>query len=129
MAIRVLIADDYEPFRKGLRNILEDSNEIVVVAEAACTGEAEELAARLQPDVAILDVQMPKPNGIAAIRPILESSPQTAVMMLSIHGDKHYVTRSAAAGARGYVLKDSPEDTIVAAVRTLAAGNTCFIDE
>ena len=129
MVIRVLLADDYEPFRREVRQILEDHRDIEVVAEASSGSEAIERATQVRPDVAVLDVRMQPVSGISAIPRILERSPRTAVLMLSIHNDKHYVSRSIEFGARGYLLKDSVENILVEAIRCVHRGQTFFDPE
>lgn len=126
MAIRVLIADDHRLFRDGLRRILEDRDHFEVVAEAGTGIEAVELARLHRPDVAVVDVTMPELNGTEATRQILKASPRTAVLMLSMHADERYVLRSRAAGAKGYLLKDTAEEGLAQAILCVSRGEEFF---
>lgn len=126
MAIRVLIADDHRLFRDGLRHILEDRDHFEVVAEAGTGLEAVELARLHRPDVAVVDVTMPELNGTEATRQILKASPRTAVLMLSMHADERYVRRSRAAGAKGYLLKDTAEEGLAQAILCVSRGEEFF---
>jgi two-component system response regulator NreC len=110
-----MIADDHPLVRSGLRFLLERENEFQVVAEAADGYEAIDLAALHKPDVILLDVGMPRLSGPAA-----------RIVMVSMHSDESYVLRALKAGARGYLLKASPEADVLAAVRAVAAGNAYF---
>ena len=123
---RVLLADDHSIVRRGLRSALEDDPTIQIVGEAANGREAVQLAELLLPDVAIVDIAMPQLNGIDATALIQKASPQTRVLMLSVHSDETYILRALTAGARGYLLKDSAENEVVAAVRALAQGHSYF---
>jgi two-component system, NarL family, response regulator NreC len=124
--IRVLIADDHPLVRRGLRSLLERNAEFSVIAEAANGYEAIDLATLHKPDVALLDVGMPRLNGTDAATSIAEKLPNVRILVLSMHSDEGYVLRALKAGARGYLLKASPEADIVAAVRAVAAGNAYF---
>jgi two-component system response regulator NreC len=124
--IRVLIADDHGVVRKGLRFLLEADGEIEVVGEAADGREAVELAATLHPQVAVVDIAMPLLNGIEAASQIARRSPGTAVIMLTMHSDEEFLLRALDAGAKGYLLKDSAEDEVVRAVRSVVRGKTYF---
>ncbi|MBL8296277.1 MAG: response regulator transcription factor [Bryobacterales bacterium] len=123
---RVLLADDHSIVRRGLRSALEDDPSFQIVGEAANGREAVQLAELLLPDVAIVDIAMPQLNGIDATALIQKASPQTRVLMLSVHSDETYILRALTAGARGYLLKDSAENEVVAAVRALAQGHSYF---
>ena len=129
MAIRVELADDHDQVRKTLRQHLEGCSGFAVVAEAATGLEAVELARQHRPDVAVVDVGMPDLNGIAATSRILECSPQTAVLILTIHRDERYMIRALQAGARGYVLKDTVECELVPAIQRLGQGKWFFSPE
>lgn len=126
MAIRILLADDYEPFRREIRQLLESHADIEVVAEAESGLQAISLARKLHPDVAVLDIRMPPVSGIAAIPEVLLGSPRTAVLILSIHNDKRYLIQAVKNGARGYLLKDSAENILVDAIHSLHQGRTFF---
>jgi DNA-binding NarL/FixJ family response regulator len=124
MSIRILLADDHTIVRDGLRALLERQADMSVVAEAADGRECVQLAEQHSPDVVIMDVAMPEMNGIEAARRILSANPKTSVLILSMHRDESYVLRALRAGARGYLLKDSPRDDVLSAIRTVAAGRS-----
>jgi two-component system response regulator NreC len=124
--IRILLADDHVMMRSGVRLLLERQPGFTVVAEASDGREAIDLAETTLPDLAILDAAMPNLNGIEAARQITLKHPAVAVMILSMHADESYVLRALKAGARGYLLKDSPESDLVNAVRAVSAGKAYF---
>ena len=123
--IRILLADDHAVIRSGLRLVLEREPGFRVVAEAADGKDAIRLAMELTPDVAVLDVAMPNLNGIEAARQITAAE-RTNVVMLSMHSDEGYVLRALNVGARGYLLKESPEEDLIAAVKAVHAGKAYF---
>lgn len=127
--IRVLLADDHPLIRSGLRSLLEREGEFKIVAEAANGSEAIELALAFKPDVILLDVGMPRLTGPDAAKYICEKIPDARVLMLSMHADEAYVLRALKAGVKGYLLKASPEAEVLAAIRTVAAGNAYFSPE
>lgn len=127
--IRILLADDHTLMRRGLRALLERQNGFAVVAEAADGREAVEIAAAVNPDVAVIDIGMPNLNGIEAARRITEKRPETAVVILSMHADESYVLRALKSGARGYLLKDSPEEDLIHAIRAVHNGKAFFSPE
>ena len=104
--IRTLIADDHPVYRDGLRTMLERAPETEIVGEAASGDEAITMADALQPDVVLMDVQMPGVNGIEATRRIVQASPHTGVLMLTMFADDDSVFAAMRAGARGYLLKE-----------------------
>jgi len=120
--IRILLADDHAVVRQGFRMILSAHSDLEIVGEAGNGREAVELAATLRPDVVVMDVAMPELNGIEATRRLTADNPHTRVVALSMHKDSVYVREILRAGARGYLLKDSVADDLVAAVRAVAAG-------
>lgn len=120
--IRVLLADDHALVRQGFRRILEDEADIVVVGEAGGGAEAIELDARLNPDVAVLDLGMPEINGLHAAIEILRRQPDRRILMLSMHAEEQYVRNALDAGVCGYILKNALETDLTRAVRTLADG-------
>jgi two-component system response regulator NreC len=120
--IRILLADDHAVVRQGFRLILGAQPDMEVVGEASHGREAVSESARLQPDVAVVDVSMPELNGIEATRRIAEVSPRTRVLALSMHKDAVYVREILRAGAKGYLLKDAMDTDLVAAIRALARG-------
>jgi DNA-binding NarL/FixJ family response regulator len=126
MAVRVLIADDHPLIRSGLRALLERGGEFEVVAEAADGYQAIELAIAHKPNVILLDVGMPRLTGVDAAQYIAQKVPEARIVVVSMHSDEGYVLRALRAGARGYLLKASPEADILAAVRAVAAGNAYF---
>jgi DNA-binding NarL/FixJ family response regulator len=120
--MRVLIADDHGIVRSGLRLLLERQPDIEVVAEAADGAEARELAIRQRPDLAILDVKMPKLTGLQATREIKAQAPEVAVLILSMHDEERYVSEALKAGASGYVVKTQADTDLVAAIRAVERG-------
>lgn len=127
--IRILLADDHTVIRRGLRALLERQDGFTVVAEAADGREAVETAAAVSPDVAVIDIGMPNLNGIEATNRITEKRPETAVVILSMHVDESYVLRALKAGARGYLLKDAPEEDLINAIRAVHQGKAFFSPE
>jgi two-component system, NarL family, response regulator NreC len=123
---RILIADDHGVVRKGLRLQLEQETEFEVIGEAADGREVVRMAEALNPEVVIMDVAMPNLNGIEAAGQIIRRNPGTAVVMLSMYSDEAYLTRALAAGAKGYLLKDSADVDLARAVRTVAQGKPFF---
>jgi two-component system, NarL family, response regulator NreC len=126
---RVLIADDHPLIRSGLRALLARESDFEVVGEAADGYQALELVEQLKPDVVMLDVSMPRLNGIDVAQKISEKIPSTRVIIVSIHSDEGYVLRALKAGAKGYLLKASPEGDILNAVRAVAAGQAYLSPE
>jgi len=120
--IRILLADDHAVVRQGFRMILSAHPDLEIVGEAGNGRDAVELAAALRPDVVVMDVAMPELNGIEATRRLTGANPHVRVLALSMHKDSVYVREILRAGARGYLLKDSVADDLVAAVRAVAAG-------
>jgi DNA-binding NarL/FixJ family response regulator len=124
--VRVMIADDHPMVRSGLRALLERGGEFQVIAEAANGYEAIDLAILHKPDVILLDVGMPRLSGPDAAQSISQKLPSARIVMVSMHSDEAYVLRALKAGAKGYLLKASPEADVLAAVRAVAAGNAYF---
>jgi DNA-binding NarL/FixJ family response regulator len=122
--IRVLLVDDHTVVRRGLRKILESTNEIEVVGEAGTGLEAIAATAALHPDVVLMDVNLPDLNGIEATRRITTATPTSQVLMLSMYADEQYVLASMAAGAKGYLVKDVDDQDLVAAVLAVRSGKT-----
>jgi two-component system response regulator NreC len=120
--IRILLADDHALVRQGFGMILGAQADMQVVGQAGNGREAVELAEKLHPDVVIMDVTMPELNGIEATRRLATSAPRTRVLALSMHKDSVYVREMLRAGARGFLLKDSGDADLVAAVRAVAKG-------
>jgi len=126
MSIRILIADDHGVMRKGLHLQLEEHEGLEVIGEAADGRIAVQMAADLQPDVVIMDIGMPNLNGIEAAAQILKANPKTGVIILSMHSDEEYLLRALAAGARGYLMKETAEADLDRAVRAVAQGRSYF---
>jgi two-component system response regulator NreC len=124
--VRIMIADDHPLVRSGLRALLERDGEFQVIAEAADGYEAIDLAVLHKPDVILLDVGMPRLSGPDAALSISQKLPAVRIVMLSMHSDEAYVLRALKAGARGYLLKASPEADVIAAIRAVASGNAYF---
>src|SRR5258707_2320480 len=120
--IRILLADDHAVVRQGFRMILAGQPDMEIVGEAGNGREAVELSEKLQPDVVVMDVAMPELNGIEATRRLAASAPRARVLALSMHKDSVYVREILRAGARGYLLKDSVDADLLAAVRAVAKG-------
>jgi DNA-binding NarL/FixJ family response regulator len=120
--ISTLLVDDHTLIRQGVRVLLEAEDDIAVVGEAQDGRQAVAMAARLRPDVVVMDIAMPLLNGIEATRQILEAAPATRVLILSAHSDEEYVERITELGAAGYVLKQSSLEDLAAAIRTAHAG-------
>jgi DNA-binding NarL/FixJ family response regulator len=120
--IRVLLADDHTIVREGVRLCLEAFGDISVVAEAGDGQEAVQLAVQLRPDVAVVDLTMPRLNGVEAIRQIRRDVPDTEVVVLSVHDSEAYVVQALRAGAAGYVLKRNAATELAAAIRAAHEG-------
>jgi DNA-binding NarL/FixJ family response regulator len=122
--IRVLIADDHGIVRSGLRMLIDRQSDMEVVAEAGDGVAALESSQAVQPDVAVLDVSMPRMTGLQAAREIRSHVPGTRVLLLSMHDDERYFLEGLASGASGYVLKRAADTDLIGAVRTVAGGRT-----
>ena len=124
--ITVLLVDDHSLVRRGFRRILEDEPDMEVVGEAGDGEEAVKLTGQLRPRVVVMDCALPGMNGLQATRQILDDSPDTAVLMLSMHSESTWVRQAIEAGAKGYILKNALDLELGAAVRKVAAGETVF---
>jgi DNA-binding NarL/FixJ family response regulator len=122
MTIRVLVVDDQSMVRVGLRMLLGSEPGIEVVAEAGNGREGVSLAARLRPDIVLMDIRMPELDGLEATRRILAADASARVVVLTTFDLDEYVYEALSAGASGFVLKDDPAEELIAAVRTVAAG-------
>jgi DNA-binding NarL/FixJ family response regulator len=123
MSIRVLVADDQSLVRAGFRMLLADQPDIDVVAEAVNGAEAVEKAARFHPTVILMDIRMPELDGLHATRRILAADPAARVLILTTFDLDEYIYEALSAGASGFVLKDDPPEQLLAAIRTVAAGD------
>jgi DNA-binding NarL/FixJ family response regulator len=124
--LRILLADDHTVVRNGLRLLLERQPSFEVIGEASDGRAVLELAAEKLPDVVVMDIGMPGLNGIEAARRIIASHPETAVVILSMHADEGYVIRALKAGVKAYLLKDSAEADLIAAIRAISEGKSFF---
>ena len=124
--IRILIADDHPVFRYGMRALLSSEPDTEVIGEATSGEETIDLAERLQPDVILMDLNMPKTNGIEATRRILAKSPQVGILMLTMFEDDDSIFAAMRAGARGYVLKGADGAETLRALRAVASGEAIF---
>ena len=127
--ITVLLADDHSLVRLGLSALLAKQDDMKLVGEAVNGEEAIQLAARLDPDVIIMDLMMPGVDGVTATRRIRERNPDTKVLILTSFGTSSDVAHAIEAGARGAILKDAPNASLLAAIRTVAAGGESFADD
>jgi DNA-binding NarL/FixJ family response regulator len=127
--IRVVIADDHGIVRSGLKMLIDRQHDMQVVAEAGDGVAALERAQAQRPDVAVLDVSMPRMTGLQAAREIRSHVPDTRVLLLSMHDDERYFLEGLEAGAAGYVLKRAADTDLIGAVRTVAEGRTFLSDD
>lgn len=127
--IKVLIADDHQMFIDGLRSLLQGSEDICVVGEAANGEKVVELCDREEVDIAIMDINMPGMDGIQATRELLKKHPSLKVLGLSMYNDREYISDLLKAGARGYILKNTGKETLLNALRTLQSGGNYLGEE
>jgi len=125
-AIQILVAEDSNAFRDGLRDLFKAAPDMNLTGEATNGLEAIEQARRFQPDVILMDLNMPELNGIEATRQILRTSPHIAILVLTMYDDDESVFAAMRAGARGYVLKGALKIEILRAIRGVAAGEAIF---
>ncbi|QFT90656.1 Transcriptional regulatory protein DegU [Bacillus sp. THAF10] len=121
---KIVIIDDHQLFREGVKRILDFESNFHVVAEGDDGDEAMDLMAQHDPDVFIMDINMPKVNGVEATRRLVDANPEAKVIVLSIHDDENYVTHALQTGARGYLLKEMDADALVDAVKVVADGGS-----
>ena len=126
---RVLICDDHEVVREGLRGLISRQEAMTVVAEAGTVAEAVEAAARTKPDVVIMDVRLPDGSGVEACRAIRDGHPETRVIMLTSYADDEALFASIIAGASGYLLKQTRGQAVVDAIVSVAAGQSLLDPE
>ncbi|HZY66000.1 MAG TPA: response regulator transcription factor [Rubrobacteraceae bacterium] len=124
--LRILIAEDHPLFRKGIVSLLSSQSGFEVVGEATTGAEAAALAEKLQPDVVLMDLQMPGGSGIDATRKIVAESPSVRILVVTLFEDEDSVFMALRAGARGYVLKDAEEEELVQAIRAVGRGEAIF---
>ncbi|HEX8765200.1 MAG TPA: response regulator transcription factor [Candidatus Acidoferrum sp.] len=124
--IRILLADDHQLMRRGVRLMLEREPDLTVVGEASDGREAVALAKSLKPELVVMDIGMPNLNGIEAAHQMTLDNPELAIVMVSMHSDETYILRALKAGARGYLLKDSAEADLIKAVHAVAGGKSFF---
>jgi len=122
--ITVLLVDDHALVRRGFRRMLDDDQTLEVVGEASNGVEAVQLAEKLNPQVIVMDCQLPQMTGLEATRKILQAQPETAILMLSMHSEDTLVRQALEAGARGYVLKNALDLDLARAIKEVAAGNS-----
>ena len=124
MAVKLLLVDDHKLFREGLRRILELEPDLKVVGEAGSGRMALEKLTVCEPDVVLMDINMPDMNGVDATRAIKDLFPSMAVLVLSIHDDREYLLEVLKSGASGYLLKDVDPDRLIEAIRDVAKGGS-----
>jgi DNA-binding NarL/FixJ family response regulator len=124
--IRVLIVDDHPLFRKGMRSLLESEPDITIIGEATNGLEAVELALTHQPDVVLMDLQMPDGGGLTATRELTDRDPDVRILVVTLFEDDDSIFTALRAGARGYILKDSDEEEIMRAIRAVAGDQAIY---
>src|SRR6476660_2710012 len=124
LTTKIVIIDDHQLFREGVKRILEFEKTFEVVAEGSDGCEALQLVEEYHPDVVLMDINMPTTNGVEATRQLVEKFPESKVIILSIHDDENYVTHTLKTGARGYLLKEMDADALIEAVKVVAAGGS-----
>lgn len=124
MAIKIMIADDHALLRQGIKNVLDLEEDFQVIGEAGDGQQTLEKAIVLAPDILLLDINMPKFNGLDVIKKINEQQQNIKIIVLTIHDDEHYVLEVVKAGAMGYLLKDIEPGMLVTAIRTVYAGDS-----
>ncbi len=126
MKSRILVADDHDIVRKGLRFLLERQEDMEIVGEAANGRQAVQLAGELKPSVVLMDIAMPQLNGIDAAAQIIRHDADVRVIILSMYADEEFLVRALTAGIKGYLVKDSVEADLVRAVRAVVSGRSFF---
>ncbi|OJF69406.1 DNA-binding response regulator [Alteromonas sp. V450] len=129
MTIRVVLADDHVLMRQGVSQMLNADPHITVVGECDDGVELINAVLKQSPDVILMDISMPKMSGLVAIDKILAQRNEAKILVLSMHNEVEYIEAMRDAGAKGYILKESSGDSLVEAIKKVAAGKTCFPDE
>lgn len=124
--LTVLIADDHPLFRKGMRALLDSMPDIELIGEARSGREAVEMTSVHQPDVVLMDLQMPEGSGLAATREVNKNSPNVRILVVTLFEDDDSVFAALRAGARGYILKDTDEEEMMRAIRAVGEGEAIF---
>lgn len=124
--MNILIADDHPLFRKGVRNLLQTTDDLIVVGESSTGDETVQLAEKLQPDLILMDIRMPGLNGIEVTKIVKERYPRVEVLVLTMFRDDQSVLTAMQAGAKGYVLKDADEDELLLSIRMVGSGRAVF---
>jgi two-component system, NarL family, response regulator NreC len=119
---KIVLADDYQVVRKGLKAFLSSESDFDIIGEAGDGLATVDLVTRLQPDILVLDLLMPGINGLEVIRQLENRSPNTAIVIFSMLGNEAYVTEALSCGAKAYILKESPPEELVKAIREVIAG-------
>jgi len=127
--IRLLLVDDHPLVREGIRSCLHPHKQLEIVGEAADGREALIKAKELNPDIVLMDINLPRTNGLEATHLLRQEAPQTKVLILTVHNNKEYVLQSVQAGARGYVLKDTSPEELVQAIEQVNRGEAFFSPE
>ena len=126
---RLIIADDHDLVRDGMKDMLSGEEEFRIVGEAADGLEALDLCRRTRPDLVLMDVRMPRMDGLAATRAIKQKHPETSVLMVTMHENPDYLLEAIRAGAAGYVLKDATREDLVSAIRRVLSGESPLAPE
>jgi DNA-binding NarL/FixJ family response regulator len=127
--ITILLADDHDVVRKGMKMLLEDETEVKVIGEASDGLDAIEKVKNLMPNVVILDLTMPKMNGIEAAKIISEQYPEVKILIFSMHNNREYIVSSVENGANGYLLKDTGKEELMRAIKVVSEGRKYFPPE
>jgi DNA-binding NarL/FixJ family response regulator len=127
--LRIIIADDHKVFRQGLRNLVESQSLATIVGEAGNGEECIELAKRLSPHIILMDIDMPKLDGMEATRIILEQNPEIRVIALSMHSDYDHYQQMVKFGAKGFIQKSTGIDEVISAIRAVAQGGSYFSND
>lgn len=124
--IRIVVADDHTLVRDGVISLLDGDGDFEVVGQASDGAQAVDVALAARPDVVVVDLSMPRMNGLEVVRRLHAELPQARLLVLTMHAEAEYVLHAVRAGAQGFLLKDSAKGELLAAVRALAAGNDYF---